>query len=363
MSKRDDPPARLPRPHFIGRGSHMRPANRFEAVSRDSEHSQLEEAEQATSERLPTEYFIDDSKSILSENNSPDIPFRYSLNPYRGCAHGCAYCYARPTHEYLGLDAGIDFETKIMVKEKAPELLRERLKKKNWEAEPIMFSGVTDCYQPVEREFELTRQCLKVAAQFNQPIGIITKNALVTRDIDILQAMAGKNQARVAFSITTLDQSLTRQLEPRTSAPEARLRAIRELTDAGIDVTVMTAPIIPGLNEEEIPAILQAAKEHGAKYAGYILLRLPLTVEPVFFEWLERCVPNQMEKVKSRILATREGKTNQSQFGTRMRGTGVFADHLSDLFQVFCRKFHLQRQAPQLDRSQFSVPDGQMRLW
>ena len=294
-------------PQMVGRGAHSNPANRFAKIETEQDFEQLEGNADFMRElrKVRTEYFDDDSQSILSENESPDIPFRYSLNPYRGCAHGCAYCYARPTHEYLGLSAGLDFESKIFVKRSAAQLLRAHLSRPAWHVEPIMFSGVTDCYQPAERHFRLTRSCLEVAAEFAQPINIITKNALVTRDIDILAEMAGRKLSRVAVSITTLEQSLAQKLEPRTSSPAARLRAIRQLTDAGIEVSVMVAPVIPGLNDSEIPAILAAAAEHGARYAGYILLRLPLTVKPVFLQWLDMHVPGQREKVVERIKQTR----------------------------------------------------------
>lgn len=342
----------------IGRGATIKPANRFLKiqVEDDFQHFEgdLEFIEKLR--RIPTEYHVDDSQSILSENNSPDIPFRFSLNPYRGCAHGCAYCYARPTHEYLGWNAGLDFESKILVKERAADLLRERLRKKSWQCEPIMMSGVTDCYQPIERQLRLTRSCLEVAEEFCQPMGIITKNALVTRDIDILARLAARNLVRVAISLTSLDQSLTRTLEPRTSSPDARLRAIQELNDAGIPVTVMTAPVILGLNDNEIPSLLEAAKDHGATYAGYVLLRLPQTVKPVFLDWLARNVPTQQEKIESLIQQTRDGEMNQSQFGQRMRGTGVMADHLAATFKLFAKRYGLERTTPTLDCTQFRVP-------
>lgn len=357
-----------PSSKFVGRGSSLKPANRFLPIHVEDDFEQLDAEDQASAseQRVATEYYEDDSQSVISENQSPDIPFRYSLNPYRGCAHGCSYCYARPTHEYLGFNAGIEFESKIVIKRNAAALLRKRLSSRSWQCEPIMMSGVTDCYQPAERKLRLTRQCLEVAQEFNQPIGIVTKNAMVRRDIDILSEMANKHQARVAISLTSLDQSLTRELEPRTSSPAARLRAIRELAEAGIEVTVMTAPVIPGLNDEEIPALLEAAKQHGASNAGYVLLRLPLTVEPVFLEWLQRCAPSRKEKVQSRIEQTRDGQMNQSQFGTRMRGTGVFAKHLSDTFKMFAKKFGLSTETKPLDCSRFAVPqapDPQLRLF
>jgi DNA repair photolyase len=351
-----------------GRGAQINPHNRFLKLQMESDLEQVEHDEDYLDglHAYRTEYFSDDSQSIISENDSPDIPFRYSVNPYRGCAHGCAYCYARPTHEYLGLSAGIDFESKIFVKLRAPDLLREHLSKKNWQPESIVMSGVTDCYQPIDRKLELTRRCIEVATEFNQPLSIITKNALVTRDIDLLKGLASKNLTRVAVSITSLDQSLTRVLEPRTSSPEAKLRAIRELSAAGIPVTVMAAPIIPGLNDSEIPAILQAAVEHGASYAGYILVRLPLTVRPIFLDWLNRHFPNKRERVESLIRSTREGQYNQSKFGQRMRGSGEYADHLSKTFKLFAKRFGLHQQPPPLDLTQFRRPPhktGQLNLF
>lgn len=351
-----------------GRGAQINPDNRFLKIHLETDLEQVEHDEEYLAERRThkTEYFSDDAKSILSENNSPDIPFRFSLNPYRGCAHGCAYCYARPSHEYLGLSAGIDFESKIFVKQHAAELLRQQLDKPSWQPQSVMMSGITDCYQPAERQFLITRKCIEVAAEYHQPLSIITKNSLVTRDIDLLSEMAKKNLARVAISVTSLDQSLTRVLEPRSSSPAARLRTVRELSEAGIPVTVMLAPIIPGLNDSEIPAILEAAKEHGAKHAGYILVRLPLTVRPVFLEWLERHFPTKRERIESLIRGTREGQYNQSQFGQRMRGTGDYADHLINTFRLFNGRFGLNRQHPPLDTTQFRRPrpnSGQLTLF
>ncbi len=361
----DQPPDRS-LPHIRGRGAQSNPNNRFHKIHLQADYEQLEGDDEFFEglRKVNTEYFEDDSQTILSENNSPDIPFRYSLNPYRGCAHGCAYCYARPTHEYLGLSAGIDFESMIFVKTRAAELLSQQLSNKNWHSEPIMMSGVTDCYQPAERQFRLTRACLEVARQFGQPISIVTKNALVTRDIDILADMSQHNMTRVAISLTSLDQMLTRVLEPRTSSPAARLRAMRELSSAGIPVTVMNAPIIPGLNDSEIPALLQAAHEHGATFAGYVLLRLPLTVKPVFLDWLAKNVPSQQAKIEHLIQQTRDGSHNQSQFGQRMRGSGAFAEHLSSMFKIFAHKHQLQRKPPPLDCSRFAPPAASNpQLW
>jgi len=347
-----------PLPQVTGRGAQINPNNRFLRIHIQEDLEQVEHDQDFLEQRFVTitEYYQDDSQSILSENNSPDIPFRYSLNAYRGCAHGCAYCYARPTHEYLGFSGGLDFESKIMVKERAAELLREHLMKKSWQPEPIMLSGVTDCYQPAERHFQLTRQCIQVAQEFHQPINIITKNALVTRDIDLLAPMASNKLVRVAISLTSLDQSLTRVLEPRTSSPAARLRAVRELSASGVPVTVMVAPVIAGLNDSEIPAILAAAKEHGASYAGYILLRLPLTVRPIFLDWLSRHAPTKRERIEGLIRSTRDGGYNQTQFGERLRGTGEYADHLSNTFKLFAQRYGLNGRPPALDVSKFKRP-------
>ncbi len=348
-------------------GSHIDPPNRFEAVHReiDLEHLEWDQEYRRGLENRQIEYLVDDSKSIISENDSPDIPFRYSLNPYRGCAHACPYCYARNTHEYLGYNAGLNFETKILVKREAPALLRKFLLRKSWRPEPITFSGVTDCYQPAERQFRLTRQCLEVARDFRQPVSIVTKNALVLRDLDLLGPMAGENLVHVFLSVTTLDTELARVMEPRTSIPAARLRAVRMLAEAGVPVGVMVAPIIPGLNDSEIPAVLEAAKDAGAKAASYILLRLPLTVEPVFREWLSRTRPLQAEKIESLIRGTRGGKFSDSTWGRRMRGDGEIADQIRAMFRVFRQKLGFG-DLPPLDCRQFQPPEpdsGQLRLF
>lgn len=348
-------------------GSNIDPPNRFHSIHTESDFEQLSEEDphHANHLRRPVEYLPDDSQSIVSKNNSPDISFQYSLNPYRGCVHACSYCYARPTHEYLGLNAGLDFETKIIVKKEAANLLRTFLMRKTWEPAPIVFSGVTDCYQPAEREFQLTRQCLQVAAEFQQPIGIITKNALVTRDIDLLGPLATKGLAKVFLSINSLDAELARKMEPRTSTPLARLRAMEELTAAGIPVGVMVAPMIPGLNDDQIRPVLEAAKKAGATAANYTLLRLPLTVEPVFVEWLERTFPDAAEKILGRIEQTREGKLNRSEFNQRMFGSGVVAQQIRALFNALSKKLELPRRLPSLETKHFQRPsnDGQMQLF
>ena len=349
-----------------GRGAQADPPNRFEAihVERDFEHFADEES---LDERpVKTQFLVDHSRSIVSKNDSPDIPFRYSVNPYRGCEHGCAYCYARPTHEYLGFNAGIDFESRILVKERAPELLRDWLARDGYQPDWIAFSGVTDCYQPIERRFELTRRCLQVAAECGQPIGIVTKNALVARDLDVLQPMAERRTARVMLSVTTLDAELARTLEPRTSSPAARLRTIAELSAAGVETGVMIGPVIPGLNDVEIPAILQAAKEAGAVMASYVLLRLPLTVRPVFTDWLAKALPSKKDKIESLIRQCRDGAMNDSQFDTRRVGEGQIANQIAQTFRVFAKKLGLDQKVPPLETRFFQPPipsSGQLRLF
>lgn len=365
---------------IVGRASHDNPPNRFERQRLVRDENQLtEDQTQAAdltlplsdrhetaslpdkqamfpAERVPTQFLPDAARSIIRENDSPDIPFRYSLNPYRGCEHGCAYCYARPTHETLGLGAGLDFEAKILVKHDAPEMLRRELARPKWKCEPIVLSGVTDCYQPAERRFRLTRACLRVMCEARQPASIITKNALVLRDLDILAEMAARNLVSVMISLTTLDEELARVMEPRTATPTARLRTIRELTRAGVPTGVMVAPVVPGLTDQEVPAILAAASEAGARTAGYQLLRLPLAVRPIFLDWLRRELPDKYDRVEARIRDTRGGKLNDARFGARMCGSGAYADQIAQTFCVFARRHGLDRRIPSPDCSQFRPP-------
>jgi DNA repair photolyase len=351
-----------------GRGSHLNPPNRFGGLYHVQDLEQVENDEEylASLGRPPTEYIPDKTRSVVSQNDSPDVGFRYSVNPYRGCSHGCAYCYARPTHEYLGLNAGLDFETKILVKHEAPELLRDFLSRDEWQPESIALSGVTDPYQPAERQFRITRGCIEVALEARQPISIITKNALVVRDLDLFQEMAKRNLVHVNVSITTLSSDLARTMEPRTSVPEARLRAVSELAQAGVPVRVLVAPIIPGLNDSEIPMILKASKEAGATDASYILVRLPWTVRPVFLEWLARTHPTQKDRIEGRIRAVREGKLNDPEFGGRMTGKGEIADRIRDLFHVFQKKYGIDSNLPPYNCEDFRPPlprSGQGRLF
>jgi len=349
-------------PNPRGRGTPAQPQNRFEKHACEV---QLEDFEH---EELPpapgTEFIPDLSKSILAKNDSPDVGFTYSINPYRGCEHGCAYCYARPSHEYLGFSAGLDFETKIMVKENAPELLREAFFSAKWQPETVALSGNTDCYQPAERRFQITRRCLEVFAEFKNPVSIITKNRLVTRDIDILQRLAAEELVVVNVSVTSLKREVQQALEPRTSTPEARLQAIRQLTAAGVPTCVMVAPIIPGLTDEEVPAILQAVADAGAITAGKVVVRLPHAVAPIFEQWLEHHFPNRKNRVLNRIKSMRGGKLNDPNFGSRMRGEGAFADQIQQVFDLGLRKAGLQAERPKLRTDKFQRPErGQLELF
>jgi DNA repair photolyase len=339
---------------ITGRGAAANPKNRFEKIGVEPDP-----AETGDEPRPETVYLRDHSRSIVATNNSLDIGFDASINPYRGCSHGCVYCYARPTHEYLGLSAGLDFESKVLVKEDASGLLRERLSSPRWEPKVLSMSGVTDPYQPVERKLGITRGCLEVLTGFRNPVVIVTKNHLVTRDIDLLSELARYEAAAVVVSLTTLDDHLRRVMEPRTSRPVRRLAAIRKLSEAGIPVGVMTAPVIPGLNDHELPNLLSAAVEAGATFAGYVPVRLPGAVAPVFEDWLERHLPDRKEKVLNRIRSMRGGKLNDPEFGSRMKGGGVYAEHISRLFGVSCRRAGIERgRFPKLSAASFRRDGG-----
>jgi len=281
-----------------------------------------------------TRFYGDATRSVLSRNDSPDVPFDTGLNPYRGCEHGCAYCYARPTHEYLGFSAGLDFESRILVKRDAPALLRKALSSRSWSPRTIMMSGVTDAYQPVERRLRITRRCLEVMAEFRNPVSITTKSYLVTRDVDLLADLARDGCAAVTLSVTTLRTDLHATLEPRASIPSRRLGAIRVLSDAGIPVGVNVAPLIPGLTDDELPEILQAAAEAGASFANYILLRLPLGVSELFQEWLRSHAPLRADKVRGRLRSLYGGALYDADFAKRGRGKGPWAAQVADLFRI-----------------------------
>lgn len=321
-----------------GRGAGVNPEGRFEQVGRESFddgwQTGVEEEPSALKTLVTDEY----AKSIIARNDSPDIPFSLSINPYQGCEHGCIYCYARPSHAYRNLSPGIDFETRIFAKVNAPELLRAELSKPGYRCELIALGANTDPYQPAERGRCITRGILEVCAAFNQPVGIVTKNALVERDIDILAPMAEKGLAEVFVSVTTLDIELARRMEPRCTAPARRLQAVRTLAQAGIPAGVMVAPVVPFLNDHEIESIVAAAAEHGAQRCGYILMRLPYEVKTLFREWLERNYPLKAAHVMSRVQQLRGGRDNDPRFGSRMHGEGEFAQLLAQRFNIACRK-------------------------
>lgn len=307
---------------------------------------------------LRTQVTMETPKKIITRNTSPDIPYDRSINPYKGCEHGCVYCFARPFHEYLGYSAGLDFETKILVKEHAPELLRRELSASRWKPQVVVLSGVTDAYQPLERRLRITRRCIEVFAEFRNPITIITKSALVLRDIDLFRELAEHEAISVSLSVTTLDADLQRVLEPRASSSLERLRAIEELSAAGIPTGVMVAPILPGLTESEMPAILEAAAAAGARWAGYIILRLPHGLRDLFDDWLLTHRPLRREKVLSRLESLRGGRLNDPRFGVRMRGEGPFAQQIADLFRLWARKQGLDGPGPTLSTASFRRPGG-----
>jgi DNA repair photolyase len=324
------------------RGAAGNPTNRFEKIhlERDEDWNPEEDASPST------QFLQDHTSTIINRNDSPDVGFEY------------IYCYARPTHEYLGFSSGLDFETKIMVKMEAAKLLRAELSSSKWQPKGIFMSGVTDCYQPVERKLKLTRQCLEVLAEFRNPVAIVTKNHLVTRDIDLLSELARHRAAAVYLSVTTLDTDLRKVMEPRTSPPASRLSAIAELSKAGIPTGVLVAPVVPGLTDHEIPAIISAAVKAGAKFAGYVTLRLPYAVAPLFEQWLAHHFPDRKEKVLNRIRALRNGKLNNAEFGSRMRGEGIFADQIEALFSVACRKAGIEGNRTNLSTAAFRRPTG-----
>jgi DNA repair photolyase len=344
-----------------GRGAVDNPPNRFERIAYEPDPEVPEDERPAPM----TQFYKDKSRTIIVTNDSPDVGFEASINPYRGCENGCIYCYARPTHEYFGLSAGLDFETRIMVKEDAPKLLRRELASPRWQPKVLALSGVTDPYQPIERRLRLTRRCLEVLVEFRNPVSIITKSHLVTRDIDLLQELVKHNAALVFLSVTSLDADLAAILEPRATRPIGRIAAIRELAEAGIPVGVLVAPVIPALNDHEIPAILSAAATAGARYAGYIPIRLPLAVAGLFERWLEEHLPEKKSKVLGRIRAMRGGRLNDARFGLRMRGEGPYADQISALFKLTCRQLGLNgRQLDlQLSTEAFRRPGEQRGLF
>jgi DNA repair photolyase len=356
----------MERKKIKGRGTAINPANRFLKVNivdflpDEKDHFYSEDMDQ----KPLTQYFTDHSKSVISVNNSADVNFDYSVNPYKGCEHGCVYCYARPTHEYLGFSTGLDFETKIMIKENAHLLLEKKFQSKSYKPDVIIFSGNTDCYQPVERKLELTRKCLMVCEKYNNPVSLITKNALVQRDIDILKKMSERNLVTVTLSITTLDSELQRKMEPRTSSPAMRIGTIGKLAENNIPVGVNVAPVIPGLTDEEIPEILKTAASAGAEFAGYIILRLPYSIKELFADWLEKEYPLRKEKILNKLLEMNNGKLYSPEPGVRFSGSGVTAENIKRLFELSCRKYKLNENRYKLESSAFKRNNtGQIEIF
>lgn len=355
-----------------GRGALENPAGRFEKQTR--EHSADDFAMQAEWEscnqedlsgQVKTQLFEDKSRTIISTNESPDVGMEATVNPYRGCEHGCIYCYARPGHEYLGLSAGLDFETKIFVKYDAPKLLEKELQAKSWQPKVITFSGVTDCYQPIERDLKITRQCLEVLSDFGNPVAMITKNQLVARDADILGDMASWNGAHVSLSVTSLDGRVSRLMEPQASQPRLRLAAIEKLAKVGVSVGVMIGPVVPGLTDHEIPAILKAASEAGAKSAHYTMIRLPYSVKEHFQIWLREHFPDRADRVLSHIRDIRHGKLYESAFGTRMTGEGVYAEQVAGMMSMFKKRYGFDKRGKGLSIARFrrDARDAQLSLF
>lgn len=336
-----------------GRGARRNVAHRFSSATR------LAEDDGWTPEvaSLPqTRLLVDRAKSIISRNDSPDIGFEQSLNPYRGCEHGCIYCYARPTHAYLGLSPGLDFETQIFHKPDAPQLLREALSRPGYACSTVVLGTATDAYQPFERKQQLTRALLEIMLETRHPVSVISKSSLILRDIDLWGELARQRLAHVGISLTTLDGPLARQLEPRASAPQARLEAIRKLSEAGIPVSLFVSPLIPGLTDHELEKLLAAAQENGAESACYALLRLPHEVAGLFREWLEWHAPEKMARIMAVLYDLRGGRLNDARFGSRMKGLGHYADLIRQRFDLACRRYGLSRELPVLDTAAFRPP-------
>jgi DNA repair photolyase len=339
-----------------GRGAQFNPPNPYQQLHLDQEDWDGIDLPEA--DAVPTQYFHDRPKNVINRVKSPDIPLEYSINPYQGCEHGCIYCYARNTHQYYGFSAGLDFESKIIVKENVAEVLEKKMRSPRYVPKPVMFSGNTDCYQPVERKLELTRACLKVFVKYHHPVGLITKNSLILRDLDLLKKLASEELVRVMISITTLDESLRRKMEPRTATAAQRLLVIEKLAEAGIPVGVMAAPIIPGLNDHEIPAILEQAAQKGASACGYTTVRLNGPIGEIFEDWLQKNFPDRAPKVLSQIRDIHQGSLGSSEFGARMRGHGQYAQSIRALFQLAKKKHFQDRSMPPYNRQAFRPAGG-----
>lgn len=347
-----------------GRGATLQIEGRFESVARE----RIDDGWGTADEELPlfkTTVTVERAKSIIVRHDSPDLPFDYSLNAYRGCEHGCIYCYARPSHGYLNLSPGLDFETKLFAKPEAAALLRAELAKSSYVCSPIALGANTDHYQPIEREWKITRQILEVLAECKHPFSIVTKSALVERDLDLLTQMARDDLVQVFITVTSLDAEVARKLEPRAASPRRRLQAMQHLNEAGVPCGVMVAPVIPFLTDAELENVLQAAHEHGAHTAGYTLLRLPYELKDLFKDWLAVHYPLKAEHVMSRLREMRDGKENDSGFGSRFRGSGLFAELLTQRFQLACERLGFNRESVLLDTSKFIRPNlsGQQNLF
>ncbi|WAC40429.1 PA0069 family radical SAM protein [Pedobacter sp. SL55] len=347
--------------YLNGRGAQLNTENRFLKNSFSKEHVEAIDDWEIANEK--TSFVFSNAKSIVNKVESPDVNMVYSLNPYQGCEHGCIYCYARNSHEYWGYSAGLDFERKIIVKKDAPELFKKFIEKKGWNALPISISGNTDCYQPCERKFQLTRQILKIALTYKQPISMITKNSLIIRDLDIIKEMAKHKLISVYVSITSLNEELRQKLEPRTTTAKQRLKVIEQLSKADVPMGVMAAPMIPGLNNHEIPAILKASAEAGAIGAGYTVVRLNGAISKIFEDWLAKNFPDRFDKVWHQIQDCHNGNVNDSRFGARMRGEGNFAQLMSSTFKLHCKLNGLNVKKIELNSSAFKVPQAQLNLF
>ncbi len=359
--KMENPQEEKVNTYLKGRGAQFNTRNRFLKNERVKEH--IEAIDEWIEPNPETQYLEDIAKGIVNKVDSPDVGMYYSMNPYQGCEHGCIYCYARNSFEYWGYSAGVDFERKIMVKKNAPGLFRKFLMNPKWQCVPISFSGNTDCYQPAEKKFRLTRQCLEICLEFNQPVGIITKNAGILRDKDILQKMAAKNLVSVLLSITSFNEELRRVMEPRTTTAKQRIRVIRELSEAGVRTGVMLGPMIPGLNEHEMHNIMKEASENGARFSAYTFIRLNGAIKLLFHDWLYKNFPDRADKVWHLIEHGHNGKVNDSRWGLRMRGEGEVAELVRQQFIKYNKKYGLNVERWELDCSQFRRPGEQGRLF
>jgi len=337
--------------YFKGRGAQMKSENKFLKGQYVTEH--IEGLDEPLLSAPATQIFYESAKKVVNKVTSPDLGMTYSLNPYQGCEHGCIYCYARNTHEYYGFSAGLDFESKIVVKKNAPSLLEKFILHPDWQPVPISISGNTDCYQPIERQLGITRGLLKIFAQYRHPLGMITKNSLILRDLDLLSDLASDNLVHVYLSITTLDEDLRRAMEPRTASAIKRLQTIEALAKAGVPVGVMNAPIIPGLNHHEIPAVLKAAADHGALGAGMTVVRLNGSIGHLFEDWLRKNFPDRFDKVWNQISDMHGGNVNDSEFGRRMVGEGNFAQAIHQLFLTSKKKYFAGKSLPSIDLTKF----------